>query len=61
MMVGLFPSFPGSLNEVLIDVDLNLDCHRSVDVVVDGSPLAKVFKVLMTLWVVICSSRPARS
>lgn len=40
-----------------VDDELNLDCCRVVDIVVDGSPSARVFEVLRTFLVVICSRR----
>lgn len=55
---AVFPSSPWSLIVVLVDNQRSLDCRWIVDIVVDESPLGKIFEVLTILLVVMYPSHP---
>lgn len=61
MLMKLFLTWPGWLNNVPVDDELKLGCRRFIDDVVDGCSLAKAVDVSIILLAVIFPSRPRLS
>lgn len=55
MLIERFRTLQRWLIDVFVDIEPNLECRRTVDVFVDGSPSAKVVDALMILlaWMVV--------
>lgn len=56
-----FPTLPGWLIDVSVDGEPWLGCRTTVDVVIDGSTLSRVFVAFVILLVVIFPNWPGGS